>query len=619
MIDPVNLLTVAASVDVPAYPPAGAVLVAAALALVLPRRAAHWTASLVLFGVLGWILLLPDGVGATVRFLEYDLIVVAVDDVSRLVGLAFAGFGALAVLYADAAGFDRRHLAAALGYVAAALWAVFAGDWLGLLIGWEIMALSSTLLVWLHGGDAIRAGYRYAIWHGLGGGLFAAGVAAHTVAGGGFTAAALQFDGTGIAPGLPTLLVGTAVAINAGVIGLHAWLPDTYPRPHVATSVFLCVYTTKTAVYAAYRAFPDGQLLLAYVGGVMTVYGAGYALAQKDMRRLLSYHIQAQVGYMLAGIGIGSALGVAGGFAHLFNNVLYKGLLFMVAGIVVLRTGRNRLDEFGAIGTAAPVVLVVFLAAALSISAVPGFNGFVSKGMVIDASVAANRPTLRWLLIAGGVGTVMSFTKFGYYAFLEGSDEGLRDTRDATDDGLGDTADDGLRDASLQHAVVGLAIAAACVFFGLNYGVLFSLLPATDAWATDPYSTSHLIEGFAIVAAGLVGFVLAKGVLDRLHGGVDVDVLQDRMAFYGMRWLVGAITATYRVVDDRASAVGWTAGRAVRAPVETIAGLLPPGFEDRYRRRARRTPGETGTKLSLRSCLYLTALVIAVALGVALA
>ena len=608
MIGRVGFFPTTLTTDLLAYPPAAAVLVAAVLALVFPRRMAHWMASLVLVGVLGWIVLLPDGIGATVRFLEYDLIVVAVDDVSRLVGLVFAGFGALAVLYADAAGFDRRHLSAALGYVAAALWAVFAGDWLGLLIGWEIMALSSTFLVWLHGGDAVRAGYRYALWHGLGGGLFAAGVAAHAVAGGGFTAAALQFDGTGVAPGLPTLLVGTAVAINAGVIGLHAWLPDTYPRPHVATSVFLCVYTTKTAVYAAYRAFPDGQLLLAYLGGVMTIYGAGYALAQKDMRRLLSYHIQAQVGYMLAGIGIGSALGVAGGFAHLFNNVLYKGLLFMVAGILVLRTGRNRLDDFGAIGTGAPIVLVVFLVAALSISAVPGFNGFVSKGMVIDASVAANRPALRWLLIAGGVGTVMSFTKFGYYAFLRGSDGARRDP-----------TDDGFRDASAQHAVVGFAIAAACVFFGLNYGALFTLLPATEAWTTDPYSTSHLLEGFAIVAVGLVGFVVANGVLDRLHGGVDVDVLQDRMAFYGTRWVVGAISATYRAVDDRASAAGWGAARVVRAPVESIAGLVPSTYEDRYRRRARRTPGETGTKFSLRSCLYLTALIIAVALGVALA
>ena len=608
MTAPTALLAGTIPIDVLAYPPAAMVLVASVLVLVLPRRPAHWTASVVLLGVLGWIVLLPDGTGATVRFLEYDLVVVAVDDVSRLVGLSFAGFGALAVLYADAAGFDRFHLAAALGYVGAALWAVFAGDWLGLLIGWEIMALSSTLLVWLHGGDAVRAGYRYALWHGLGGGLFAAGVAAHAVAGGTFTAAALQFDGTGIAPGLPTLLVGTAIAINAGVIGLHAWLPDTYPRPHVATSVFLCVYTTKTAVYAAYRAFPDGQLLLAYLGGVMTVYGAGYALAQKDMRRLLSYHIQAQVGYMLAGIGIGSALGIAGGFAHLFNNVLYKGLLFMVAGILVLRTGRNRLDDFGAIGTRAPIVLVVFLVAALSISAVPGFNGFVSKGMVIDASAAADRPVLRWLLIAGGVGTVMSFAKFGYYAFLEGAGERVGNT---TERRLGETP--------LQHAAVGVAIAAACVFFGLNYGALFSLLPGTEAWTTDPYSTSHLLEGFAIVAAGVVGFVVVKGVLDRLHGGVDVDVLQDRMAFYGTRWFVRAISATYRAVDDRASATGWGVARAVRDPVETIAGLLPSKYEDRYRRRARRTPGETGTKFSFRSCLYLTALIIAIALGVALA
>jgi len=75
-----------------------------------------------------------------------------------------------------------------------------------------------------------------------------------------------------VAGGLPAIVVGVGIAVNAAVIGLHGWMPDTYPRPHVATSVFLCAYTTKAAVYAAYRAFPEGNLWLAYIGGVMSIY-----------------------------------------------------------------------------------------------------------------------------------------------------------------------------------------------------------------------------------------------------------------------------------------------------------------------------------------------------------
>ncbi|MDR5672448.1 NADH:ubiquinone oxidoreductase subunit 4 (chain M) [Halalkaliarchaeum sp. AArc-CO] len=605
---------------VPAIP----VAIAALLALVLPDRISYTFAGVVLAGISIWTLLVPAGTGPAVGFLGFDVILVEVDEITRLVGVVFAGFGTAAVGYGAITDADRRHLAVALGYAAAAFLAVFAGDWLGLLIGWEIMALLSTLLVWLHGRDAIRAGYRYALWHGLGGGLFAAGIAAHAIAGGGTTATALQFDGTGITPGLPTLLVGTAVAINAGVIGLHAWLPDTYPRPHVMASVFLCVYTTKTAVYAAYRVFPEGNFVLAYVGGVMTIYGAGYALAQKDMRRLLSYHIQAQVGYMLAGIGIGSALGIAGGFAHLFNNVLYKGLLFMIAGAIVVRTGRNRLDEFGALGTASPVLLVVFLIAALSISAVPGFNGFVSKGMVIDASVAANRPVLRWLLIAGGVGTVMSFAKFGYYAFFEGEPVSVPKT------------------VRGEWIVYG-GIAAACVVFGLAYELLFGLLPARDAWGTDPYSTSHLLEGVAIVATGLVGFVLSKKILDRLHGGVDVDRVVDPLAFRGTRavsraiasvaaganrttadagwWILGTVRdrGGRTIGDETADTVIYAAIDVVRAPRNRIVSALSPRLLERYHRHQQRTPfSETGFKLSVETSVLVLAFVLALVIALAL-
>lgn len=642
-------------------PPAVPVAIVALLVLVVPRRVGIVIAGLSLAGVSVWSLIVPTGTGLVVQFLNLDVLLVEVDQIRRLLGLIFGGFGVAAVGFVAIADADRYHLAIGLAYVAAALLAVFAGDWLGLLLGWELLAIFSTLLVWLHGGDAIRAGYRYALWHGIGGGFFAAGVVGHVaIAGGGggvgigqsavsTALETLQFDGTGLAAGVPTVLVGIAVAINAGVIGLHSWLPDTYPRPHVATSVFLCAYTTKTAVYAAYRLFPDGNLVLAYVGGIMTIYGASYALAQKDMRRLLSYHIQAQVGYMLAGIGIGSALGVAGGFAHLFNNILYKGLLFMIAGAIVLRTGENRLDRFGALQTTSPALLLAFLVAALSIAAAPGFNGFVSKGMVVDASVDAGEPLLRWLLLAGAVGTVMSFAKFGYYAFFKGRSTTVRAA------------------SRLEWGVYG-AIALACIGFGLRYEWLFALLPATEAWTTTPYSMGHLQEAVAILVVGLVGFVLARPLFDRVHGGIDIDRAIDPIAFYGTR-VVSAVVETVASALDRSTAsAAWTAlermrarggrtiveeiadgyirrsvaavrsydGRtigdeiadryikaaiaAVRTPQRTMRRLLPEQYHDRYDRHRIETPfSESGIKLGIEESLLVLAAVLAFAIALALA
>ncbi len=369
-------------------PPSLFVVVAALLVPLVSRRLAHAVATLSLVAVVAWALLVPEGTGPTYLFMGLEIITVQVDTFTRLMAIIFGAFGASAVAFAYFADTGRRHLLWGLAYVIASIWTVTVGD------------CSADHRLGDHGhrqydlrlalrrhrrasGLSLRARTRYR-WQ-----LLLGGIVLYLVSTG-LEPTALHFDGTGIS-GIPITVAGTTVSlaavlaglgigVNTAVIGLHAWLPDTYPKPHVATSVFLACYTTKSAVYAAYRAFPEGNAILAFVGAAMAIYGASFALAQKDMRRLLSYHIQSQVGIMLAGIGVGSALGIAGAFAHLFNHILYKGLLFMAAGILILQLKEEKLDKFGAIGTSAPIALVVFLVGAMSISGVPGFNGFISKG-----------------------------------------------------------------------------------------------------------------------------------------------------------------------------------------------------------------------------------------------
>lgn len=584
--------------------PAFWLLLAAGLALVLPRRVAYGVGTLATALVVPWAIMVPEGVHLQATFLGFDLAVVAVDSTARFAAITFGGFGAAAVIFAAGVDADRAHLTVGLGYVGAALVAVLAGDWLTVLIAWEALAVTSTLFVWLAGGQAIRAGFRYALIHGIGGALFLGGVALAAVgAGTGVDIGTQVWSGVGVAgdalwfgvwqpAGASLWLIGGAVAINAGVIGVHAWLPDTYPTPHVATSVFLAAYTTKVAVVIAARAFPDGNLALAWIGGAMTVYGAGFALLQKDMRRLLAYHIQAQVGYMLAGIGIGSALGIAGGFAHLLNNVFYKGLLFMVAGVIVARIGANRLDRFGAIGLTRPLVVGPFLVAAMAISGVPGFNGFVSKGMVLDAATEAGLPFLAVVLIVGAVGTVASFTKFGYYTLFAGAP-----TRMPAPGGL--------------PAVAMVSIAGLCILFGVHYGLLFALLPATGAWTTDPYSVGHLLEAGAILAVGIGVFLAGRPILTTVHGGVDVDRLHDPLCFYGARWGSAGVATAFGWFDRASARLGWHLVDVVRSPAEHVrAWAAQVGIEEWYDHRTARMPGKTGTKLGLEGSAVVVGLVL---------
>lgn len=531
--------------------PALIILIAAILMWRLPRSIGHalGVVAMLLVTLVSWQV--PDGVHASVElFAVFEAELYTVDEFTRIMGLVFGIIGAAAVLYSWYSEAPRVQTSFALFYVASSLGAVFGGDWLTLVIFWELMAVTSTLIVWHFGtADAIRAAYRYAILHGIGGSLLLAAVVWHFVATG-----QLIFDPDGgIADGLPALFAAIGIGVNVAFVGLHTWLPDTYPRPHIAASVFLCVYTTKTGVYALYRAFPEGHIAIAYMGGAMAIFGAYTALLQDDMRRLLSYHIQSQVGYMVAGVGITAGLATAGSFAHIYNHILYKALLFMTVGVVIYRTGEEMLDEIGGLARAMPITAIAFAIAALSIAGFPGFNGFVSKGMVLDGAsyhfdyhVVLGEPALWWMLMIGGVGTFLSFIKLGYFAFIEGEYAGT------------------VKDANIGQSVAMVSIAALCVIYGLWPDTLYTILPVAGAEtiATVPlleesitgvdyeaYTVGHVLEGLALAAAGLIGFVILKSPLHHLGHVPDIDWILNRVSFYSTRGLVVGVTELYAAVD----------------------------------------------------------------------
>ncbi|RLM59636.1 Na(+)/H(+) antiporter subunit D [Halobellus sp. Atlit-31R] len=542
--------------DVPTVvPPAVVILAVAVVAPFLSRRLGHALGVLATGGVAVWSLLVPAGVYLPVSFLGFDAVLINVDAFSRLMGVIFGLIGAAAVLYSYSSNAENRQTAFALGYVGTSVGSVFAGDWLTMVFFWELMAVTSTLLVWDYGGKAVRAGFRYAIYHGLGGSLLMAAIVWHYTEVGSFLFSA----STGISAGIPAALAAVGIGVNVGFVGLHTWLPDTYPRPHVAASVFLSVYTTKTGVYGLARAFPDGNLAIAYMGAAMALVGVVYALLQNDMRRLLSYHIQSQVGYMVAGVGVGTALATAGAFAHVFNHILYKALLFMTAGVVIARTNEQSLKRLGGLGRALPVTALAFTAAALSISGFPGFNGFVSKGMITAAAHKEHLDGIFYILLAAGVGTFMSFIKFGYYAFLHGEGQTWTIRRSVT-----------------GQRIAMLTVATLCVVLGLYPDALFALLPGSTADA-HPFTLSHLGEGFLLAFLGVVGFAVLKKPLSKVGPGIDVDAVIEPATFYGMRGLVRGVTDLFAAVDRAVVAAANAALAAAGDPYSAIrdpAGAL---------------------------------------------
>ena len=524
-MSPVDLLST--------VPPALPILLAAVLVALVPRNAGYTIGTLatIYLFLVSW--LVPPGEYLSVLFLGFDAQLFVVDDFARLLGLGFGFLGTAAMLYAASSELPKTTMAFVLAYIASVVGVIFAGDWLTLLFFWELMAVTSTLVVWNYGGDAVRAGYRYAIAHGIGGVLVLWAVTWHFVEVGTFF---IGVEAAGITPGAPALLAALGIGVNCAFIGLHTWLPDTYPRPHIAASVFLSVFTTKTSAYVLYQAFPEGHLYLAYMGGLMAVYGVCFALLQHDMRALLSYHIQAQLGYMVAGIGIGTAIGVAGAMAHLFNNILYKALLFMAVGVIIYRTGEEDLYELGGLWREMPITTVAYALGALSITAVPGFSGFVSKGMILDAADPAyygapEYQALYWLLMIGAVGTFLSFIKLGYYAFLHGP------------------ATTTVRDAKPGHTVGMLSVGGVCLALGVAWPTFVDLLPFSAGLDLDPYSVGHLTDTALLLTVSVIGFAIIRKPLSKIGHVHDMDRLLNPLTFYTGRLSMLAVTETFAAVD----------------------------------------------------------------------
>jgi multicomponent Na+:H+ antiporter subunit D len=298
---------------------------------------------------------------------------------------------------------------------------------------------------------------------------------------GSFVFGAVDPDSTGY------YLIMTGFILNAAVPPLNAWLTDAYPEATVTGAVFMCAFTTKTAVYVLVRGFPGAEILI-WLGVFMALYGVVYAVMENDARRLLAYHIVSQVGYMVAGVGIGTELALNGSTSHAFAHIIYKALLFMGAGAVIYMTGRSKLTELGGIYRTMPVTVCLYMIGAFAISAFPLFSGFVSKSMVIAAASGDNLATATLLLTMASSGTFLhTGLKLPYYMFF-GKDSGLRPKEPP------------------RNMLIAMGMAAfLCIAIGVYPAPLYDLLPyAVDF---EPYTSAHVTVSLGILMFTLLGFV----------------------------------------------------------------------------------------------------------------
>ena len=482
------------------FPLALIFVIGAILLPVLPRQ---WrsTAYLIVAAVAFCFLLqLEPGAKLSFHFMDYELMLCRVDRLSLAFGYVFVIMGFLGGVY----GFhvkDTLQQVTALLYVGGSLGVVFAGDLFTLLVFWETMAVSSLFLIWARRTrESRQAGFRYLLVHAFGGSVLMAGIIWYI----GETGSLLftHFEGS-----IASYLILFGFALNAAVPPLNAWLPDAYPEGTVTGSVFLSAFTTKVAVYALIRGFAGLELLM-WAGAVMAVYGVVFAFLANDGRRLLSYHIISQVGYMVCGVGIGTEMGVNGATAHAFAHILYKGLLFMGMGTVLYATGRSKLSELGGLVRSMPLALLFFMVGAFSISGVPLFSGFVSKTMVIYAARLDHMTVVVLLLELASIGTFLSIAlKLPYFAWF-GPDRGLKPK------------------PIPMGMYIGMGLTSAiCIAIGVYPALLYNLLPFAVNY--EPYTTPHVIEAMQLLIFTGLAFWL---VMRKLH--TETTITLDTDWFY---------------------------------------------------------------------------------------
>ena len=443
---------------------------------------------------------LPEGNLYQVELLGQQLELMRVDRLSRVFGLIFCIAAFLGNLYAWHIKDTVQQIAAVL-YSGSAIGAVFAGDLVTLFFYWEGTAIASVFLIWARRTEgAYHTGMRYLIIQITSGVILLAGTALLYRETG-----SIAFEQMTLGS-LATWLIFLSFGMKCAFPFLHNWLQDSYPAATITGTVILSAFTTKLAVYALARGFAGTEMLI-YIGAVMTLFPIFFAEIENDLRRVLAYSLNNQLGFMVVGIGVGTEMALNGTASHAFAHILYKALLFMSVGAVLLRTGTSKASELGGLCRTMPRTALFCLIGAASISAFPLFSGFVTKSLIMDETANEHYPIIWAILVFASAGVLShSGIKIPYFTFF-GHDSGLRP-----------------KEAPWNMQLAMGITAFLCVFIGVYPDPLYALLPYDVVY--KPYTTNHVIAQLQLLCFALLAFavLMRSGIHPPEIRAVNLDV-----------------------------------------------------------------------------------------------
>ncbi len=465
----------------PELPPFVPFFIGALFALLTrgPLRAVILLAIPLLGGLQLWFL--PEGTQLHYSLVGLDLTLFRADKLSLLFGYIFHIAAFITIVYSLHVR-DTLQQVTGMLYAGSAIGAVFAGDLLSLFFFWELLAISSVFLILARRSErAYQAGMRYLLIQILSGVLLLAGSVFYFREHG-----TLAFEFIGL-EGVAGWLILIAFGIKCAFPMLHTWLTDAYPEATPTGTVFLSAFTTKVAVYALARGYPGTELLV-YIGVTMACFPIFYAVIENDLRRVLAYSMINQIGFMVVGIGIGSALALNGAVSHAFNDILFKGLLFMSMGAVLHMTGKINGSELGGLYKTMPKTTILCIVGAASISAFPLFSGFVSKSMVMSAALEEGYDWV-WLALLFSAAGVFHHAgiKIPYFAFFA-HDSGIRTCEPP------------------NNMLIAMSLSALlCIAIGIYPWALYAILPYDAGY--NPYDATHVLTQTQLLFFSAAAFV----------------------------------------------------------------------------------------------------------------
>jgi multicomponent Na+:H+ antiporter subunit D len=436
-------------------------------------------------------------------FLNFEFSFYRLDSLSLIFGFGFVLAAALGGVYSLHRR-DRMQDAAGLLYAGSAMAAVFASDLISLVVFAEMATLASAVLIFAQRtGPAYRAGLRYVAIQAIAGLALLAGAALYGVGKGSFlfsdlgtlwnSVLMLRFDINDPA----ALLILIGVGIKAAFPLVHNWLTDAYPCTTETGAVVMSPYTTTLAVYLLMRGF-GGLEALVWIGAIMTVYPVFFAVMENDLRKVLAYSTNNQIGFMVCAVGIGTPLAMSGAAALAVAHILFKSLLFMAMGAIWMRLGTTKATDLGGLHRTMPYTTIACLIGAASISALPFFSGYAAKAMIMASAETGTALYAIWLMLLFASAGVLEHSgiKVPYFAFFS-HDSGKRP-----------------QEAPFNMLLaMGLA-AALSMSIGLSPRWFYELLPfrdhALEFLGGELFRPSHVIQQLQLLTFAVFAFMLLK-------------------------------------------------------------------------------------------------------------